>query len=296
MKHVLSTQELKVFWDKFTLSYLKTGNSLHSLFYTMCDLTITEENKLNTENILEMACGSGKGLIHLAKLFQDKKVNIHGTDISTNMLDIACNNLMRLSKKNEINFVYKEHKNIVNDSLPSISISQCDNEDMNVFPDKYFDVILSNNSLHLVADPNKMLKEANRLLKDNGTACFTIWGRPENSFAFTLTPNTLKKLNIPTPNLRSNFHISKESILTDLLKANGFHKFNICHIFIPFPINEPNDFYHNLEAPIYKEILNKMNDDEKLILFKEIDQEIKNKLERNELIGAEFNLIKCSKL
>ena len=110
MKNVLSSNEIKKFWDKFTTSYLKTSKSLDSLFATMCDLTMLEDpmNKQGKiKNVLEMACGPGKGLIHLANIFQGQNATICGTDLSTNMLDVAFDNL---SKRNDINIEYNSLK------------------------------------------------------------------------------------------------------------------------------------------------------------------------------------------
>ena len=66
-------------------------------------------------------------------------------------------------------------------------------------------------------------------------------------------------------------------------------------MFIPFPVFKPEDFYHNLDAPIYFEILEKMDDNTKREFLKEIDTEINNKLDKNEFIGAEFILIASRK-
>jgi len=147
MKNVLSSNELKRFWDKFTSSYLKTSNSIDSLFTTMCNLTMLEDlnKQVKIKNVLELACGPGKGLIHLANIFQGQNATICGTDLSTKMLDVAYDNLKR---RKDINVEYKNFRNSSDSQSnesdrPTFHLYECDNENMDIFHDKNFDVLLS---------------------------------------------------------------------------------------------------------------------------------------------------------
>jgi SAM-dependent methyltransferase len=49
-----------------------------------------------------------------------------------------------------------------------------------------------------VTSPERMLREARRVLRDGGVAAFSVWGRPENAPFWTLLPVVQKELGIGT--------------------------------------------------------------------------------------------------
>ena len=53
------------------------------------------------------------------------------------------------------------------------------------YPDKWFNAYVSNLCLMLIDDPCKQINEAYRVLKPGSKACFTVWGRRENTLLFT---------------------------------------------------------------------------------------------------------------
>jgi len=63
----------------------------------------------------------------------------------------------------------------------NITLRLGDNEDLSFVNDEEFEIYLANMSLHLVANPEKMLKEAYRILKKGGKIGVSVWGRRENS-------------------------------------------------------------------------------------------------------------------
>ena len=62
------------------------------------------------------------------------------------------------------------------------------------YPDQWFDAYVSNLCLMLIDDPNKQITEAYRVLKPGSKACFTVWGRREQTLLFNLIGLAKKSL------------------------------------------------------------------------------------------------------
>jgi ubiquinone/menaquinone biosynthesis C-methylase UbiE len=62
------------------------------------------------------------------------------------------------------------------------------------FKDGIFDAYVSNLVLMLIHDPAAQIREAYRVLKPGSRACFSVWGRRENSLNFTLEAMARKSL------------------------------------------------------------------------------------------------------
>jgi ubiquinone/menaquinone biosynthesis C-methylase UbiE len=289
MKKVMNSTELKLFWDTFQKNYEKNiGLNIHPPYLAMCNISKITEKK----SILELSVGPGTGLYELCNLLKNKSCQIYGTDISSNMLDAS---YKRLQNNPNINLFYQD-KVVNNNSSLSINLQECDNENLKNFQDDMFDVVISNFSLHLVSSPENMLKESSRVLKNNGISVFSIWGRPEFSQYFTIIPNVMKKLNIPLPEMRTNFHISKVEKLRQIVMENGYTQFNYCYLFCPFDILKPEDYFYMLDSPNYKPIMDSLSDKEKIDVLNEISKEVDIILsQKEELIGTEALIIACRK-
>ncbi len=101
-----------------------------------------------------------------------------------------------------------------------MSLIQLDNEDLSIFPDKSFDVVFSNFSLHLVNNPAKMINESSRVLNDKGVAAFSIIGRSQNSLFIDLVKKCLKKLenfDISLLNSINKYKLSEAEDLKELI-------------------------------------------------------------------------------
>lgn len=293
MKKIFNSAELKIFWDSFEKLYSTRINyNFQSVFVNMCNITDLHCDT-GKNNILELSIGPGTGLAYLYSILNKRKVTIYGTDISTNMLNTSFNNLVNL---NGINLNYGSNK-VNNDKTDVlINLEECDNENLNIFENKKFDILLSNLSLHLVENPDLMLQESSRVLKDDGVACFSIWGRPENSLNFTIIPNTLKKFGIPLPYERSNFHISNIDKLKDLVLINGFTKFNYCYTTVGLNIKTPDEFLFMIESPNFRSIFSKIEEKLKEEIIADILLELDKIINvNNQMISTEIIIIRCAK-
>lgn len=78
----------------------------------------------------------------------------------------------------------------------------------------------------IVNNHTNQIKEAYRVLKNNGIAVFTVWGNPEKCEMFSLLDEVINK-HFPgslKPNVRSNFHLYEdkgEKLKNDLISV-GF--------------------------------------------------------------------------
>jgi len=62
------------------------------------------------------------------------------------------------------------------------------------FKDGVFDSYVSPLVLMLIDDPKKQITEAFRVLKSGSRACFTVWGRRENSVSFWIKQRAMENL------------------------------------------------------------------------------------------------------
>lgn len=145
-----------------------------SKFYGLLDLIYFKNNSFNPRkillnkipnndiNLLEIAIGTGKNSILLAK--NRPKLNIVGIDISQEMLKIAQNNL--------------EKEKISNVELINMNATNM------AFKYETFDVIVISLLFHeLKSDvANKILEECKKILKSDGKILLLEWEEPKKLF------------------------------------------------------------------------------------------------------------------
>ncbi len=99
------------------------------------------------KRVLDIGTGSGWLAIELARASPDWRIT--GTDISEEMLKLARQNATQKSLTERIDFL----------NAPAVALP---------FADGYFDLIVSNASLHLWADPRRVFKEIARVTAPGG--------------------------------------------------------------------------------------------------------------------------------
>jgi ubiquinone/menaquinone biosynthesis C-methylase UbiE len=166
------------------------------------------------DKVLDLGCANGK----FFEAFKDKKIDYFGIDISENLIKIAKQNYP------EANFQVADALN-----LP--------------FPDNFFDKIYSISVLHNIPSKElrlKYLKEAKRVLKNDGFLILRVWDlwKRKDSLILILKYTFLKIIgkskldffDIFLPWKDSNgkilanryFHCFRKKELEDLLKKSGF--------------------------------------------------------------------------
>lgn len=132
----------KRFWDKFAKMYDAFMKMAAREYPVLINLILADLKQDHT--VLEIACGTG--IISLA--VSHKVHQVYATDISQAMVDIATTK----AKQQEI-------QNIVFGVQDAYSLS---------FEDHTFDVCIIANALHVMQEPEKVLKEVRRVLKPGG--------------------------------------------------------------------------------------------------------------------------------
>ncbi len=129
---------MKNIWDTFAPVYsfaMKAQKSIYDYMYTNIGQAVAGKN------VLELATGPGL----IAKHIADKAAHITATDFSAKMIEQA-----------------KKGANPAN-----IVFEIADASDLH-YADNSFDVVIIANALHIVPNPEKVLLEINRVLKDGG--------------------------------------------------------------------------------------------------------------------------------
>jgi len=115
------------------------------------------KSDLNTDDsVLEMACGTGIISLEISSIVRQ----VTATDISPEMIEIASAKAQEL-KINNIGFFVQNGYSLD-------------------FQDDSFDVCIISNALHVVPEPERMLKEAKRVLKPQGMLISATYCHAEN--------------------------------------------------------------------------------------------------------------------
>lgn len=299
MKKVSNTNELKIFWNNFQKDYTNHMEmnvlNLFIMLFNSSNIFKLNQNSSGRKTILEAACGGGAGLEYLCWQLKQKEIeaDVYGTDLSPNMLETTYNRMKKLDYIN-LEYLDSQFEKTNNNAKINLFLKEADNENL-PFEESKFDLILSSLSLHLVADPEKMLLEIKRILKPEAYAHFSIWGRPENCLPFTVLPNNLKKANIVMPNARSNFHLSKEETLKELFNKAGISKFKISTTFIPFNFTDASEFLFMLSGPSFSEMLAGCTEEEKEKIKNNVLNDLNEVIYGEKFLGIEAFLIRTAK-
>lgn len=226
---VLNSEQLEHTWDDWSATWEEKYEPL-TLGITNTLLTFIQLN--SATSILEVACGTGAGS-RLCNFRKPKSAKLTSVDLSSQMVG-------RATKK-------------IDD--PTVTV-QKENAEKLSFADASFDRYYAGYCLHLVENPDNMLKEAHRVLKEGGIAAFSVWGRKANSNSLTYMNDIAAAMNPPVtlqppgPPRRSPFYLGQDpEILKKKAKDAGFKKVITFYQSHPTPLLDPETITDTMLAP-----------------------------------------------
>lgn len=136
---------------------IKVGQGMNKSNAFIYNLTLNNINFKDNAKVLEIGFGNGAFIKDV--LSKAHNINYHGIDISETMLEQA----------NEVN-----QANIRN-GLIKLNLANVENIP---YPDNFFDIIFTINTIYFWNKPEKDIQEISRVLKKDGLLCISI--RPED--------------------------------------------------------------------------------------------------------------------
>ncbi len=162
---------------------------------------LEKSNIAGVENVLELACGTGRVTNHLAE-FLPSKASLTATDINPGMISVA---QKRITSPN----IKWETADISN--LP--------------YDDNSFDLIVCQFGIMFVPEKVNALKEIYRVLQPGGKLIFNTWGPISNNKAWQLSNLVVNSFLGKEPTTifeEGPFCMSDEKIVLDQLEQAGF--------------------------------------------------------------------------
>jgi ubiquinone/menaquinone biosynthesis C-methylase UbiE len=200
-------EQQKETWNKFSTGWKKWDSFVIDFLKPMGD-EIIQNLKLNeTDNVLDIATGTGEPGLSIAAIVKNGKVT--GVDLSESMLEIA----MDKAEKNQILNFEARYADVT--ELP--------------FPDASFDAVSCRMGFMFFPDMQLAASEIIRVLKPGGKFSASVWSGPENNFWMTSIMGTINKyMQVPTPppGAPGMFRCAAPGFMTGLLNEAGFKNVN----------------------------------------------------------------------
>ena len=194
-------------WNKFSGGWKKWNDYTMEFLKSSGEAIINELNIQKTDNVLDIASGTGEPAITIAGIAEEGKVT--ATDLAQQMLEIARENA---GQKTLTNF-----ETIVADvsDLP--------------FADNGFDKVSCRMGFMFFPDMQLAANEMFRVLKPGGRIATSVWFNPEKNLWMTGLMAIIKK-NIETPpqdpDAPSMFRCAKPGLMKSLFEKAGFKNIN----------------------------------------------------------------------
>jgi len=148
-----------------------------------------------------------------------QKTKLTSIDLADEMIQIA------ETRKKALNY---------DKELISHEFKVADAQDLSFIDKETIDLYLAPLCMHLVPDPEQMLKEAFRVMKKGGKCGFSVMGREVNCTFFKCFGNGMKAVGFQSPVKRSLHYLGERETLIELIKSAGFEVDFCWHADTPF--------------------------------------------------------------
>ena len=196
-------EQQKQSWNKFSAGWKKWDAMTMDFLNPMGQEIIASINPSGSDNILDIAAGTGEPGLTIAALLNGGKVTI--TDLSEDMLTIA-------------------KENAATKGISNIETIACDVCEL-PFADNSFDAISCRFGFMFFPDMQLAANEMARVLKPGGKIATSIWNVPEKNFWVTAIMGTINKnmeLPPPPPGAPGMFRCAKPGLMKEIFEKAGF--------------------------------------------------------------------------
>lgn len=154
---------------------------------------------------LDAGCGAGLA----AQIAAERGAQVFGVDASTNLLEIARRR------------------------VPTGQFELSDLESL-PYPDGGFDLVTGFNAFQYAGNPDKALREAQRVTRPHGHVVIVTWGDPEGMEAASLLGALRPLLPAPPPGAPGPFALSDERALRDFAHSAGLGPVEVFDVDCPW--------------------------------------------------------------
>jgi len=226
-------------WDEWAPVFQEIiePNTMISAFSLLSYMRLQQSTR-----VLEVGCGAG-GAASLALRMMAPNTELTLMDLSPEMIKLA-------------------EARVLKSGTNGVHISSVQgNIEVLPFESNSFDRLYGVYVIHIISNPQAVLKEARRVVRPGGTVGFVVWGRKENSPKFTIAGDAAEAVGLPRR--EGGFHLGVENKLKNLMEAAGFVGVTSWYTMEPSLEHTAEEYVHvNMKIPATTKALQGMTQDE----------------------------------